>query len=955
VCATTAMDGFVLSLLRREDMLAVDFTFENLSRTRDRAGREVLVPTDPAWPSVLTAIFPPQAILEAAFAEGVEDVPPLAGGLAGARLSWVSQLAFSVPHGKPIPFSAAGLLTWTGLRTVPERTRVECVWDLALKPAGADVTWAHARRPLTSPAGVTELWQTRLRPRDRFGQPDHGARGPMPLAGMCAWEAALPFPSSLTFDQRRLIERAVELRPVQAYELALGALGATVDLVGQWEGLPVAVTNWRHRAVLGRDQDVRVSELGYLFPFGFPAQLVTRTERRLARRVALLRQRHTLTILRTDVSYEGAVGLPNRGRGFPFRRAHLHGPLTLSVSTADPLDGPTFWVRRPEDPPGARVLFDLTAEDWAGQHVNFSAPVAFVVRALAFGGLAEAARKYTAERGQVPLPVAGRLALVPTAAADTTVDVTALRIGAQPATATPLELQRADQLAAFPLLGGVDAQVPALAAFPSPDPAGPAPTLPALPALPRPRPLVLDDKYVTEGLGAAGIYARLPQPARFAPPVTSAGGVAGLAYPVRGLSRVAGLVGGDLEAFRRGMFDPKAFLAHNQPDLAALGLKPPKLLGFIPLPELVERGLIGDGVSAPHVTTEVLHPGGDRMRPPEAVRARVTWRPRLKTGDLLLLRTNRNSTLDLRSTTLVHLAGGEPVSEVSGELRAFELVFGGALPLLIVRFERVAFLSRSGAKPSLDVKVADVQLGRELRFLDRLRAYLPSPGAGPKVTVRADAIEATMTIAVPTLSVGVLLLSNLAVSATFTLPFDGPVRARFAVSSRDHPFLVTVSLFGGGGFFAVTVGPDGIEALEAQLEFGAATALNLGVVSASVTVTAGIYFRYGDGILHISGFFRAVGMVDLLGIVTVSVEIYLALEYREEPKLPGDLHGPKHSRFLGRGSVTVRVKVAFFSQSITLSLERSFGGGSDPTFDLAFPTATPWRDYCAAFDRMAGP
>jgi hypothetical protein len=42
----------------------------------------------------------------------------------------------------------------------------------------------------------------------------------------------------------------------------------------------------------------------------------------------------------------------------------------------------------------------------------------------------------------------------------------------------------------------------------------------------------------------------------------------------------------------------------------------------------------------------------------------------------------------------------------------------------------------------------------------------------------------------------------------------------------------------------------------------------------------------------------------------------------------------------------------FFCESVTLSFERSFGTGSDPTFDKAFSTPDPWRQRCAAFAPM---
>jgi len=309
------------------------------------------------------------------------------------------------------------------------------------------------------------------------------------------------------------------------------------------------------------------------------------------------------------------------------------------------------------------------------------------------------------------------------------------------------------------------------------------------------------------------------------------------------------------------------------------------------------------------------------------------------------LRTTLDTTLDLRSITSVDLGGGEPTSHVHGELRSFSLEF--ASQALIVRFARLAFVSRPGTSPTLDLRITDVEFGGDLRFLNALRRYLPSPPNGARVTARDGCIEAGYTLAIPTLSTGVFLLQNLALSASVTLPLDGrPVRARFAVSARDDPFLVTVSLFGGGGFVALEVESDQVVGFEAQLEFGAATALNLGVASASVAVTAGVYIRLIDGKAELRGFFRAVGELDVLGLVNVSVELYLWLGFRDGPAGP-EAHGG--------ATLTIRVRVLFFAESVTLTIERSFGTGSDPTFDKAFPTPEPWRQRCAAFAPMVAP
>jgi hypothetical protein len=739
----------------------------------------------------------------------------------------------------------------------------------------------------------------------------------------------LPFATSLSKEDRIGIAEAAASRPLLANDLTLTPLGATIDLAGDWEDLPqLTMAGYRHRATVGRDVTVTAARRGFLFPFGMPVRLDQHTERHLRPGDvdAVLDKKVVLTVTDPEVHYGDAIGVPRGGRDLVFLRVRVDAPLVSEVSgREDALANGVSWVNAPD---GSRLVFNFTAEDRDHHVVSFSAPVAFVPQRLAFGSLREAVLAYDQQRQQVPASATGRISLLHgDDATGAAFEVTALYLGARDAEAPSAQLRAAGQLAAFPRLVAIDARVPELEAF---DRAARTRNGPGVATT-----LNLDPKYVDEGLSRSGIYATLEHPVAFAPPATSVGGIAALGMSVVGLSATSGLVGGDLETFRNGQFDPVKFLAPSLP-----GMLPPKLLGCVDLADLVHTANVGEGERAPRVITEVLqHDSG-----PPTVRSTVTWRPRVKT-DLFAntLRTTLDTTLDLRSTTTIDLAGGEPTSHVEGELRAFALEF--ASQALIVRFTRLAFVSRPGTSPTLDLKVADVEFGGPLQFLGALRQFLPSPASGPRIAVTAGAIEAGYTLALPTLSTGMFLLQNLAISVLVTLPLDGrPVRARFAVSSRDDPFLVTVSLFGGGGFVALEVEGTRIVGLEAQLEFGAATALDLGVASASVAVTAGIYFRLIDDKVELLGFFRAVGELDVLGIVNVSIELYLGLGYRDTPAGP-EAHGI--------AMITVRVRVMFFSESVTLTLERSFSTGmDDPTFDETFPTVDPWLQRCAAFASM---
>ncbi|MFD9339396.1 hypothetical protein ACFWBF_34140 [Streptomyces sp. NPDC060028] len=927
------MTDRAVTLLRRDDMLVLQFGFSGITRT-GKGTAQRLVTTSPTAPGFLHIVMPPQAMLEQATVPGGAST-----GLKQALLSKPSQVSFKVPPGTSIPLTAAGLLSWAGLPT--DSARLECVWGLAFVPAALGaVTWLHTTEPVTGPSGATGIWHTRLTLPPGASDPLQApSRLPVPVKSAGAPEPAQGFTSSLSAAVRSQIATAMNRRPVLARDTALSALGATVDLTGNWTGIAgVGVSAYRHQSVCGRDVVVKVLQRGYLLPFGFPVQIATQTERRLDQGLV---QTSFLTILMPEITYDGVAALPNEGRGFPFDRVRLNGPLVVDVSdTGEPLADVGFWVRGPGASDG-RLRFVLTAEDRRRHPIAFTAPLVFIQGDRAHGGLEQALVQYNAKAQQLSLPASGRLEMAPApgaSAESSTVDLAALYVGAEVSSASQSSLEEAGRLAAHPRLVAVEARVPALDSLAPHDAIARADGVGSLP-----RRLELDNQYVRMGLAATQqVYAQVKPAVSLAPPVTGSGGIAKLDLPVTGLSRTAGLVGGDLEKFKHGEFDPHSyFTAPTIPPPPAVPEVPTRLLGFINLadPHLVQAPAtptgVGDGEEVPRMVTEVLHPAG---KPPEGVRTTLTWHPKLTAGTFGPLQTTSATKLDMRNVTTVRLDGTAPVTETRGQLQAFKLSFAGVLE---VNFRQLGFTSRPGSSPSLDVKIGEVQFSGPLKFLDRLREYLPSAANGPRIAVGTSGIEVGYSLAIPTVALGAFMLSNLALSASVTLPFNGdPVRATFGVSSREHPFLLTVSLFGGGGFLSLTVETGKVVALEAQVEFGAAAALNLGVASGSVCVTAGVYFSLDNGQSTLKGFFRAVGELDILGIVNISVEFYLALEFRS----PRTVHG--------WASVTVRVRVAFFSKSVTMKLERSFGGGDDPTFAQAFPTPQPWRDRCAAFAPM---
>ena len=134
---------------------------------------------------------------------------------------------------------------------------------------------------------------------------------------------------------------------------------------------------------------------------------------------------------------------------------------------------------------------------------------------------------------------------------------------------------------------------------------------------------------------------------------------------------------------------------------------------------------------------------------------------------------------------------------------------------------------------------------------------------------------------------------------------------------------------------------EGIREVEAALEFGATAALQLGYASGSVLIRAGIYFRLapGEGV-ELVGYVVVAGSMCMLGLITVTVRLHLALGYYKDGQT---------AELRGQASVTVKVEALFFSRSVTVTVERRFAGSADPLFIEVMPADSTWRQYADAF------
>lgn len=348
----------------------------------------------------------------------------------------------------------------------------------------------------------------------------------------------------------------------------------------------------------------------------------------------------------------------------------------------------------------------------------------------------------------------------------------------------------------------------------------------------------------------------------------------------------------------------------------------------------------------------------------EELVVRFDWNPEIKSWGLTpnkpLFRANDPHGFLIAVEARVKKAGGSaPKIQVVCSLKHFDLVLINPAAFIELNFEKIEFKVDSAAKMGVDVLLNNIKFVGPLSFVETLRDLIPLDGFSdpPYLDITPQGIDAGFSIALPNIAVGMFSLTNLSLGAGFTVPFIGqPLSVRFNFCTREQPFHLTVSMFGGGGFFGITIDPHGVQILEAALEFGAAIEVDFGVASGGVSVMAGIYFRMEQDAASLTGYFRLAGHVEVLCIVSASLELYLELRYEFES-----------GKCVGKAQLTIEISVFVFSGSVTITCERKFSGSNgDPSFrqlmglqpelpladELALidgSTDYAWREYVEAF------
>jgi hypothetical protein len=935
----------VVAVVRPDDLLSLSFQLINLQLS---AGS--LAPIDPNAAATIVVQLPPQHITETVFSADANGnittgLPPITAVIAGG-----SRLAFTLPAGvASLPLSLPALLDWAQLDPVPPgapateptgtQTAIEVPYRLVL---GIDnATWQHQAQAIIDPAtGGAEVWRTRAEaPRAHVTWSPDLIPTPPPRPGVPPGPPAVAGPLAAQ-DRKQLASQAAALT-IDA--LAMSALGASASMQAGGLNGQGQLAGWQQIVSHGRDSYVRIVERGYLAAFGHAASLVTVIERIPATSPSVgtgtvsaeaLASTTTLVVTQQVVDYtdiESVNAYQSQGRkqmALPFRSVRIVNPVTPPIMTGQQNEGPVF------DLSGNLFAFHVVVEDLSGVTSDMSVPMVFVP--LSNVSQAQGIYKSAGTTHDLSGHLSGQpVAFVGPPGAEPTVpaagDASVLAVNSMTFTVMPPPSGTPQAHQFFALMDSAQVTLPAVS---------------RLAGNTDPSSITYNQRYLTNGIDPAvnhgGVFADLAQQQTIRISADLAGGLAAPQLPIDGLSSTLGAVPG-ADHLIDGSFDPSSLLAT---------LNSVSLLGGIDLGKFLAAVDGGDfDLSKVPALTHV--------QLPDAVRTSFTWSPPVNQNGLdlgALTIGTTGATLSLSFQSDAPLTGGPPTADVSGQLTGISLTFIKAVELTI---DSISFEAHAGQKVHLTTgKNLTISFAENLSFLNELAKALPPNGFAdpPFLDATADGVTAGYTLGLPAIGVGIVSIENISFEAALSLPFTAPLGLKLAFSTRDNPFLVTVSLIGGGGFFGIEVGAEGVRQIEGAIELGANISVDLAIVTANVHVLAGFYFGMtttsSETKTKFAAFLRIGGSVDLLGIISVSIELYLELAYATD-----------HNTITGTASLTLSVQILFATKSFTVSVTKTFAVPGSASFAIAAAAAAPggpvsfdelitladWETYCAAF------
>ncbi len=1021
--STRARPSVQFALRDRDSLQKLTFSFYNvtLSTTKDR-----FVPTRSSVTAIMVVDLGPQALIEQIVTSSTPGTP------VAARLALPSRLAFTLPR-TGVSADRSGLLNWLSLtprvttlgaypagESIPSKdvvyaepsetqTSIEIPWFMVMSP-NDESTWEHQTTGSTKD-GRTELWRTHLtddslrvvwlRDRKAADMLAKNPAAPLPLVGQNDNPFRMrPDPqdrsdigrlTGMTSTSRGTVRKGGVADPVSV-DLALSALGGTMGAEGTWNQPWTSLTSWQQRTWNGRDTYIRTTRRGFLYPFGVPAVLQTEVIRefgRSSRRTTEAFEREVTRIIITDpvIALDAATGVPYAGRGTPFSSLRFATLATPPITgEAQPLSGqwaglnvfvplldsgaPFAFTLIGVDRRGQRITFDvpgLFAEDESdrrGNRANFTASGARALRTY-YDGLDVEFRRADL-RGQYVgfAPSDDGSTSLPTISIDFSLD-------SGDNSARPSEQDLIDQRRPwnFPRLGSAEVSIDGVSAM-----AGNNQSVS----------VEFPDVYLDSGISGSelGIFLQGIGSQGVGVDAQRGGGISAPQFGVAGIGSISGVLPGapgDLPSISGSL--PQLRPADMLGDL--------KLFGGISLADLLpdridmlERDPADPTKWIPSTKAPAFNTNRsfdvDLPDIPLEVEVTYTWRPDLEfnsaAGALLAKLLPELDQADFYVTVTAKASAytQEAYWRAEGALTNLLINFIGDKTFASVRLERFGFTAGSDRAQDLQVEIGDVVFGDALAFLSNMARFLSfGSGSGPILDIDARSITTGFNLAVPEVNIGAVALTGLSTSVAINLPFGAdPVRFSLAFSSPDDPFAVVIMGIGGGGWFGMDIGLEGVEYLNIGAAIKASLEIDLGVASGGVSCTVGIQYEItgrGDAaLIELTAFVCVKGRVEVLGIVSISIEICVGLT--AELPAPGE-----RIKLTGKATCTVKVKVCGIKKTVKIQMKRSVTGGVMPevpglssssvrrdSVEAAATDITPitfadvmtqsdWDEWCGAF------
>jgi hypothetical protein len=382
--------------------------------------------------------------------------------------------------------------------------------------------------------------------------------------------------------------------------------------------------------------------------------------------------------------------------------------------------------------------------------------------------------------------------------------------------------------------------------------------------------------------------------------------------------------------------------AAHLPDFAAL-YRDTRLLG-LSLGELIDTArhgvVIPNGPSIVPILEGVRPVGVTMDWKPLPLKAAGIFRPLDKNQPCYLELQARIAACDAATSATIHnFALGLPASN----------------PVVTIGFASMRMLQAQGKPPSVEVNQFSFELGAELKLLaeiqDKVTAFFKANNPGIVVRRLPNGIAAGYAFALPEVAAGVFLMRNLGASVDVEIPFDGePVTITLGFARPDNPFALAVTIFGGGGYFLIKMARGGVAGIDLSLNFGAFIAVSFAVARGEVHAYGQVRLRSEAGSYLFEASLRLGGSVDVLGVVSVSIELVLLMTYDSDRNL-----------LVGSATLVIEIHILFFSRAVEIdsgewilagsddNAPRRLAAGTDRHALAADAAQAAWHNYWKAF------